>query len=181
MPVLKGLDFLRSLHHPPMVIITSAYQEYALESYELNVIDYLLKPFDFNRFLKAFNKALHHQKMQEALQGSNTQQATQTVQDDRIFIKSDKKIHQLHLNQILFLESAGSYVKIYMEAEMFMILERLSHFENLLPSKQFMRVHKSFIVSINKIRTISGNRILIAEHEIPIGQTYKLNLKKLLM
>lgn len=177
MPVLKGLDFLRTLRNPPMVIITSAYQEYALEGYELQVIDYLLKPFDFGRFLAAVNKAsAYHKLVNEPPKPINTvQKGTET----RIFIKSEKKVHQIHLSDILFLEGAGSYVKIHVREEVIMTLERLTHFEKELPHPDFIRVHKSFIVATDKIKTIEGNRIFVGNTEIPIGQMYKQNVKML--
>lgn len=177
MPVLKGLDFLRTLRNPPMVIITSAYQEYALEGYELQVIDYLLKPFDFGRFLAAVNKAsAYHKLVNDSPKPTNS---IQKASDSRIFIKSEKKIHQIQLSDILFLEGAGSYVKIHLLGEVIMTLERLTHFEKELPHPDFIRVHKSFIVATDKIKTIEGNRIFVKDTEIPIGQMYKQNVKKL--
>lgn len=195
MPVLKGLDFLRTLRNPPMVIITSAHHEYALEGYELDVIDYLLKPFGFERFLKAVNKAGELKKLKASqnhapmvADTSSTPVAPTTPaisshapsSTGRIFVKSDKKTHQINLSDILFLESAGSYVKIHLEDEMIMVLDRLGNFENTLPKADFVRVHKSYIVAIPKIKTIEGNRIYIAGTPIPVGQVYKVNLKRLL-
>lgn len=179
MPVLKGLDFLRTLRNPPMVIITSAYQEYALEGYELQVVDYLLKPFDFGRFLQAINKASAYQKL---LLESTKPSDTLTSHEGKrsLFIKSDKKIHQVQLSDILYLEGAGSYVKIHVSGEVIMTLERLTHFEKELPSPDFIRVHKSFIVAAAQIKTIEGNRLFIGVQEIPIGQMYKGNVKGLL-
>ena len=178
MPVLKGLDFLRALRNPPMVIITSAHQEYALDGYELNVLDYLLKPFSFERFLKAVNKAAHLQHLETPPPASPiSTPAPETPA--RIFVKSDKKTHQIHLADIRYLESAGSYVKIHLQDETLLVLDRLSHFESTLPA-DFVRVHKSFIVAIPKINTIEGNRIFIGDQAIPIGQVYKLNLQRAL-
>lgn len=179
MPVLKGLDFLRALHNPPMVIITSAHQEYALDGYELNVVDYLLKPFSFERFLKAVNKASHLQQL--ATPAPETRPPSPTPESAaRIFVKSDKKTHQVHLADIRYLESAGSYVKIHLEKETLLVLDRLGNFESSLPGSDFVRVHKSFIISIPKIKTIEGNRIFIGDQAIPIGQVYKLNLQRAL-
>ena len=182
MPVLKGLDFLRTMQHPPMVIITSAYQEYALESYELEVMDYLLKPFSFERFLKAVNKAQHQQKLVQATAQSKDAVPVSVPSDDRIFVKSEKKMHQIRLRDIQFLEGAGSYVKIHLshpsKEEMIMTLDRLTNFEKSLPPEDFVRVHKSFVVATAHIETIEGNRIVIGNHVISIGQVYKLNLSK---
>lgn len=185
MPKLKGLDFLRTLKNPPLVIITTAYQEYAMEGYELNVIDYLLKPFSFERFLKAVQKAQDHKKLLDLSDAGNPkpqpiQTTTQETTIERIFIKGDKKIHQIQLDAILYLESLGSYVKIHLETETITTLDRLANFEKTLPANQFLRVHKSFIIAIKKIQTIEGNRLKISETTIPIGNVYKHNLTKII-
>ena len=184
MPKLKGLDFLRTLKNPPLVIVTTAYQEYAMEGYELNIIDYLLKPFSFERFLKAINKAQEQKKMREAAQKkltaiqSPSPNKMATIDSDTIFVKGDKKLHQIPLNSILFLESLGSYVKIHLENETITSLDRLTNFENSLPKTQFIRVHRSYIVALKKIQTIEGNRLKIGETHIPISGVYKHNLDR---
>jgi DNA-binding LytR/AlgR family response regulator len=181
MPKLKGLDFLRTLRNPPLVIITTAYQEYAMEGYELNVIDYLLKPFSFERFLKAVQKAQEHKKLIALSKTATvTSSPTETTSTERFFVKGDKKIHQILLEEILYLESLGSYVKIHLETETITTLDRLANFEKTLPSDQFLRIHKSFIVSVKKIQTIEGNRLKISETTIPIGNVYKHNLTKII-
>ncbi|WP_420574423.1 LytR/AlgR family response regulator transcription factor [Kordia sp.] len=185
MPKLKGLDFLRTLQNPPLVIITTAYQEYAMEGYELNVIDYLLKPFSFERFLKAIQKAQDHKKLLDLSEigtskPPSTKAKTQETSIERIFVKGDKKIHQVQLDDILYLESLGSYVKIHLENEMITTLDRLTNFEKTLPPTQFLRIHKSFIIAVKKIQTIEGNRLKIAETSIPIGNVYKHNLTKII-
>jgi DNA-binding LytR/AlgR family response regulator len=185
MPKLKGLDFLRTLQNPPLVIITTAYQEYAMEGYELNVIDYLLKPFSFERFFKAVQKAQDHKNLVALSKTATTnspsvQTTTKTTSTERIFVKGDKKIHQIQLDAIQYLESLGSYVKIHLEDETIMTLDRLANFEKTLPTDQFLRVHKSFIVAISKIQTIEGNRLKIGETTIPIGNVYKQNLTKII-
>ncbi|WP_271784228.1 LytR/AlgR family response regulator transcription factor [Aquimarina algiphila] len=181
MPKLKGLDFLRTLSNPPLIIVTTAYQEYAIEGYELNIIDYLLKPFSFERFLKAIGKARDQKKLIEGAQKGNSNQLTSVTNavintDESIFIKGDKKIHQISLNSILYLESLGSYVKIHLGHETITSLDRLTNFENMLPKKQFLRIHRSYIVALKKIQTIEGNRIKIEGVHIPIGSVYKHNL-----
>lgn len=185
MPKLKGLDFLRTLKNPPLVIVTTAYQEYAMEGYELNVIDYLLKPFSFERFLKAVQKVQDQKKLLDLSEkGSSKPQIIQaTAQEtnvERIFIKGDKKIHQIQLNDVLYLESLGSYVKIHLENETITTLDRLANFEKSLPKNQFLRIHKSFIIAIKKIQTIEGNRLKISQTTIPIGNVYKHNLTKII-
>ncbi len=174
MPKLKGLDFLRMLQNPPAVIITSAYEEYALDGFELSVTDYLLKPFSFERFYKAIHK-IENKPLVPAVSLQNV--ATQT---ETIFIKGDKKHHQIALVSILFIESIGSYCKVLLENETIITHQKISDFEKSLPQTSFMRVHKSYIVAKRHIKIIEGNRLLINETHIPIGQTYKMNIKRLL-
>ncbi|MEE3999069.1 response regulator transcription factor [Tenacibaculum sp. FZY0031] len=175
MPKLKGLDFLKTLSSPPKTIITTAYKEYALEGFELNVIDYLLKPFSFDRLVKAVNKVsdaistktIHKESVQPSI--ANT----------RLFIKGDKKHHQIDLSDLLFIEAYGNYTKLFLADEMIVSHEKISHYETILDKNNFLRVHKSFIVAIDKIKFVEGNRIIIHEHKIPIGQTYKSTVSKL--
>lgn len=175
MPKLTGLDFLKTLSNPPKVIITSAYKEFALEGYELNITDYLLKPFNFNRFVKAINKV-----QESTAQTSKTVQTTESSEDAKIFVKEDKKYHQIKLKDILFIEAYGNYVKLHLTNKMIVSHQTLISFTQSLPEDQFIRVHKSFIISIDKIELIEGNRIHIQEHKIPIGKMYKLNVYKLI-
>lgn len=175
MPKLKGLDFLKTLSSPPKTIITTAYKEYALEGFELNVVDYLLKPFSFDRLVKAVNKVsdtistktIHKESVQPSI--ANT----------RLFIKGDKKHHQIDLSDLLFIEAYGNYTKLFLADEMIVSHEKISHYETILDKNNFLRVHKSFIVAIDKIKFVEGNRIIIHEHKIPIGQTYKSTVSKL--
>ena len=174
MPKLKGFDFLKTLSNPPAVIVTTAYKEYALEGYELNVVDYLLKPFSFERLVKAINKVTAQTK-----NILSTSSAT-TSSNHKLFLKGDKKYHHIDLNDILFIEAYGNYTKVFLHNEMIITHEKISSYEELLPSNQFLRVHKSFIVAIPHIQQIEGNRIRIQKHEIPIGQVYKMNVTKLI-
>ncbi len=175
MPKLKGLDFLKTLSNPPKTIVTTAYKEYALEGFELNVVDYLLKPFSFDRLVKAINKV-------SEIDSSKTiiKEVANTNDKSRFFVKGDKKYHQITLTDLLFIEAYGNYTKLYLKDEMIVSHEKISHYEEFLDKVQFLRVHKSFIVSIDKIKLIEGNRIFIKDHKIPIGQTYKSNINKLL-
>jgi len=172
MPQLKGFDFLKTIHKPPQVIVTTAHKEFALEGYELNITDYLLKPFSFERFLRAINKVVS--------QNSLTRRDSQTKNLKRLFIKGDKKTHQLHMDDVLYIQAYGNYTKIFVKEEMILSHEKISSLESILPGSLFLRVHKSFIVSINKITLIEGNRITIGGNKIPIGLTYKNQLKNLL-
>lgn len=172
MPKLSGFDLLKTMQPLPKVIVTSAHKEFALEGYELNVSDYLLKPFSFERFLKAINKVMSTQQPTTTLPVPEKKRAS-------FFLKGDKKIHQIHEEDILFVEAYGNYTKVFLIEEMIISHEKISSLEELLDQTQFLRVHKSFIVAINKIKLIEGNRIKIEEHLIPIGQTYKHQITKL--
>ena len=174
MPKLKGLDFLKTLSNPPKTIITTAYKEHALEGFELNVVDYLLKPFSFERLVKAVNKVVQNQKAATEIKGISISETSQ-----RFFLKGDKKYHQIDTDAILFIEAYGNYTKIFLRDEMIISHEKISVFEDLLPQANFLRVHKSFIIAIDKIKLIEGNRIHIVSHKIPIGQTYKSGISRL--
>ncbi|MDP2540733.1 DNA-binding response regulator [Tenacibaculum discolor] len=175
MPKLKGLDFLKTLSNPPKTIITTAYKEYALEGFELNVVDYLLKPFSFDRLVKAVNKVSDTLPTKTIHKESIESNEVNT----RLFIKGDKKHHQIDLNNLLFIEAYGNYTKLFLADEMIVSHEKISHYETMLNENNFLRVHKSFIVAIDKIKFIEGNRIIIHEHKVPIGQTYKSTVGKL--
>ncbi|EWH14715.1 two-component system response regulator, LytR/AlgR family protein [Cellulophaga geojensis KL-A] len=175
MPKLKGLDFLKTLSQPPKTIITTAYKEYALEGYELNVVDYLLKPFSFDRLVKAVNKVSKLQTSKPLIQEVSNSNTNPTS----LFVKGDKKYLQIDLNDLLYIEAYGNYTKLFLKNEMFISHEKISYYETILNEDSFLRVHKSFIVAINKIKFIEGNRILINEHKIPIGQTYKSIVNRL--
>lgn len=173
MPKLKGLDFLKTLSNPPATIITTAYKEHALEGFELNVVDYILKPFSFDRLVKAVNKVSETQFSKTVSKEITSETST------RFFIKGDKKHHQIDLKDLLFIEAYGNYTKLFLKGEMIISHEKISHYHSILKEDNFLRVHKSFIVAIDKIKFIEGNSILINEYRIPIGQTYKSNVNKL--
>ena len=175
MPKLRGLDFLKTITNPPKTIVTTAYKEHALEGFELNVVDYILKPFSFDRLVKAINKVSESQTAKTIIKEVSSSEDSST----RFFVKGDKKHHQIDLNDLLYIEAYGNYTKLFLKDEMIVSHEKISHYEDLLNASNFLRVHKSFIVSINKIKFIEGNRILINEHKIPIGQTYKSRINKL--
>jgi len=176
MPKLKGFEFLKTLASPPKVIVTTAYKEFALEGYELNIVDYLLKPFGFERFLKAVNKVI------------GTPQNTQiqnvpknnTENTSSIFLRSNKKYIQVTLDTIQYIEAAGNYTKIVTTNNTVTIREKISSVLLSLPENDFLQVHKSFAVTKKYINSIEGNRIFIGDHSIPIGKMYKMNIDKLL-
>ncbi|TDD77294.1 LytR/AlgR family response regulator transcription factor [Flavobacterium caseinilyticum] len=174
MPKLSGFDFLKTLPNSPKIIVTTAYKEFALEGYELNVSDYLLKPFSFDRFLKAINKTFdsaQNKKSSVALPPNETEPNINSF-----FLRGDKKHYQIHFEDLLFIEAYGHYTKVYVKNEMIVSPQKISDLEQLLPKFDFIRTHKSFIVAKNKIKQIEGNRILIGGYKVPIGQTYKENI-----
>lgn len=174
MPKLKGFDFLKTLKKPPKVIVTTAYKEFALEGYELNISDYLLKPFGFERFLKAINKTLSSPAIQLSVSSQSN-----TI-SKRIFLRSNKKYTQVEIDTILFIEASGNYTKVITILETIIIREKISTVLELLPKEDFLQVHKSFAVAPKHIKSIEGNRIFIADHIIPIGKFFKTNVVQLL-
>lgn len=179
MPKLSGFDFLRTLSNPPKVIVTTAYKEFALDGYELDIADYLLKPFSFERLLKAVNKAIGDNAQSSSNSANNETLNSSQAANQRFFVKGDKKYHQVNSADILFIEAYGNYTKLYLLEEMIISHEKISYYEATLNDQNFMRVHKSFIVALDKIKLIEGNRIFIKDHQVPIGQTYKNMVSKL--
>lgn len=175
MPKLKGFDFLKTLTSSPKVIITTAYSEFALESYELNVIDYLLKPFSFERFLKAINKTFTTE-----LKANTVSLDIEKSNTNSIFLRSNKKHVQIFISSILYIEASGNYTKVITKENTVSVREKVSDIIELLPQSNFIQVHKSFAVAIKQINSIEGNRIIIHNYTIPIGKLYKMNVNKLL-
>lgn len=174
MPKLKGFEFLRTLPFPPKVIVTTAYKEHALEGYELNIADYLLKPFSFERFLKAINKALtSNNKTPAALAGSGSPTT------ERVFLRSNKKYIQLAVSEIQYLEAAGNYTKVISTNENIIVRGKISDVLASLTTDDFIQVHKSFAVAVQHIKSVEGNRIEIGDQYIPIGKMYKMKVLRL--
>ncbi|MFK7811943.1 MAG: LytR/AlgR family response regulator transcription factor, partial [Maribacter sp.] len=171
MPKLKGFDFLKTLSNPPKVIVTTAYQEHALEGYELNIVDYLLKPFGFERFLKAVNKAVGSSPKSQAV--SFTEIDTSSV---TIFLRENKKYVQVALDSILYIEAAGNYTKVISKNETITVREKFSELLSSLESQELVQVHKSFAVAPKHIKSVEGNRIFVGESIVPIGKVYKMNV-----
>ncbi|WP_026232313.1 LytR/AlgR family response regulator transcription factor [Neolewinella persica] len=176
MPKLRGFDFLKTLTHPPKVIVTTAYREFALEGFELNVVDYLLKPFGFDRFLKAMNKVISPTKTERRTDLA----ATTRPASDRIFLRGDKKYVQVAVDDILLLEAAGNYTKVITTDATIVTRDKISNLLSFLPPDDFLQVHKSFAVAIPHIISIEGNRISISTHLVPIGKMYKAEVNQLL-
>lgn len=168
MPKLKGFDFIKALSNVPNVIVTTAYGEYAIEGYELNVVDYLLKPFSFERFIKAVNKL---EKKEDGVR------QVKKIDVETLFLRTNKKYLQVKFNDILFVEALGNYCKVVCVEGTYNIREKISEFRKLLDEETFLQVHKSFVIAKKHVKEIEGNRIKIRDYVIPIGKTYKLNIQ----
>ncbi|NRB47904.1 MAG: response regulator transcription factor [Saprospiraceae bacterium] len=179
MPKLKGLEFLRLLDDKPMVIITSAYEKYALESFDLEVIDYLLKPYRFDRFLKAVRRAFDQQQL-KANQAETTI-ARDASSPQQLFIKSDKRFIQIQIEDIYYLESHGNYVKVWQKHGFHLTPKTLQSFEDILPSPTFFRIHKSTIVNRHYIDYLEGNQIKMQNGTmLTIGRNHRQRVKQLI-
>jgi DNA-binding LytR/AlgR family response regulator len=178
MPQLSGLEFLRSLKHPPLVIITTAYAEFALQGFELDVVDYLMKPFGMERFLKAIQKT--RDIMTSRTIPQTDKEVVERKEDQFLFVKSSKKTYRISLNDILYIEALGDYVKIYTNERMIISYQSMKNLETLLSGRNFPRIHKSFIVSLSKIDLIEGNQVKIKDRYIPIGSNFKTEFEKLI-
>jgi len=164
MPEITGLEFLRSLKNPPVVIFTTAYSEYAVDGFDLDAVDYLLKPISFDRFLKATNKAIN------ALVESTRKEQ---VNSDHIFVKADKKMVKIMLKDILYIEGLKDYVMIFTSEKRTITLQTMKNLEQWLPKSMFIRIHRSFIISIEKVQSVVGNSVDIAGKLLPIGKNYR--------
>ena len=164
MPQLTGIDMLRAVKNPPQVILTTAFSTYALDAFDLDVVDYLLKPFSFERFARAVAKARKVQTKGEEKQAL----------PKYLFFKADKKLHKVVLEEIILVEALSNYLKIYTLRETLVVRETISKMKTLLPKQDFVRVHKSFIVAIAHIDYIEGNLIFLTyKYQAPIGESYK--------
>ena len=181
MPEMIGTDFLKSLSHKPMVIFTTAYAEYALESYELNVVDYLSKPFPFERFLKAVNKASDLSKFKSNIERTSIISSEDTATEKNyILVKSEHKVHRIYYDDIQYIQSMREYVAYYTPKGRILSLGSLKKLEVDLPQSQFLRIHKSYIISKAKASTLEGNMVHIGKEKIPIGASYREEVLKLL-
>ncbi|GJM31246.1 MAG: DNA-binding response regulator [Saprospiraceae bacterium] len=168
LPKLKGLDFLRTLSNAPQVILTTAYYQYALESYELAVVDYLLKPIEFSRFLKAVNKLKRN--IPSPVQTS----APTTTARAFHFFNVNKKQVKVYLDEVLFVESLKEYVRIYTLQNQLVTQYQIGALEQILPPPAFLRIHRSFLVAVDKIEAFSATEISVGGQDLPIGKTYKV-------
>lgn len=171
MPELNGLDFVKSLDNPPMVVFTTAYSEYAIEGFHLNAVDYLLKPFGCDDMKRAAEKIKKRYDAQRTLQ-----EVSLIDEDDAIFLKTEYKIVRINIGHIHYVEAMSEYLRIYIEGNPrpIIVLLSMKKMEERLPSRYFMRVHRSYIINLKKIREVSKNRILLGDEvEIPIGDSYR--------
>jgi len=166
MPDLTGFELLQTLHPKPLVIVISAYPEYAMEGYKWDVVDYLLKPVPFERFVQAVNKV-------KGRQTSLTE--SQQKQEDHFYVRGEHKMIKIRLKDLVYLESFREYTHLHLKDEKHIVRKSLVAFEKLLDQEEFMRVHRSFIVSLEQVDLVYGNIIRIGEQEIPIGKNYKSN------
>jgi DNA-binding LytR/AlgR family response regulator len=175
MPKLKGFEFLKTLQSPPRVIVTTAYQEFALEGYAFNIVDYLLKPFSFERFVKAVNKAISTTAPAKA---TNIAQAGKN--SAAIFLRSENRYIQVNIADILILEAAGNFVKVITGKETILVRDTFSVLLNSMPAEDFLQVHRSFAVAPRHIKIIEGNQMWIGDYIVPIGKMYKTYINNLL-
>jgi DNA-binding LytR/AlgR family response regulator len=170
MPEITGLDFLKTISNPPYVIITTAYREYAVDGYDLDVVDFLLKPISFERFLKAINRFCSRVKPGIA----NTPEISREVNEKRfIHIQDGKNIFKLLFDDLLYFEGYGEYVKVITTGKTYIVRESLTDFENRLAADSFLRIHKSYIVNLQKVKGFSTIHVLLNDNELPIGRIYR--------
>lgn len=175
MPKLSGISFVRTLQHPPKVIFTTAYKEYALDAFELDAVDYLLKPISLERFLRSVNKLTH-----VALKGDAEVPETKEGQDGFMYFRADRKMVKLFYQEILYIESIKDYIKIVREGNPpLLVKQSITSTEEMLPSNLFVRVHRSFIVSVKRVTAFTNNDVEIDRIEIPIGRLYRDQLLRL--
>ena len=173
MPEVSGIQMLSSLVDPPLVVFTTAYPEYAIEGFNLDAVDYLLKPFGFERFMKAVNKV--YNRISE-LQGIKNK----SEETDFIMIRADKRDYKINLSDIQFIQAKGDYLKITSSERSYLTHETMQNMIQLLPDHRFLRIHKSFIISIDRIKYIEGNQVFIENESLPVGKVYREDLMKTL-
>jgi DNA-binding LytR/AlgR family response regulator len=176
MPILDGISYAKTLINKPQIIFTTAYKEFAADAFDLAACDYLLKPFSFDRFIIAIDKALV--KLKAASPGSHKTNVRDRKKEEFLFIKADSKIYKVHFDEVLYAEAQGNYTKIVTIHTSLMPKMAFTSFEESLPQTLFLRTHRSFIINKSKIDHIEGNRIFIMNAEIPIGSNYREQLLK---
>jgi len=173
LPGMTGLNFLRSLTNPPLVVFTTAYPEYALESYEFNVIDYLLKPVSYERFSKTVDKIMDGKIFKTPVK------ETKSLSQEHIFIKSNSKFFRVGFQDIIYIQGMKDYLKIHTPEHIIITHQTMTEMENILPADRFIRIHKSYIVAFPRIRAVFGNSVEMEKDLLPIGPNYKERLMSL--
>ncbi len=181
MPQLTGIDFLKTLTDPPLIIFTTAYPNYAIEGFELNALDYLLKPISLDRFMKSINKAIDQVNLTKSQEDNGTAGSGNT---DYIFVKADKKLVKVNYDDIIYIEGLKDYVIIRMDNNRVITLQTMKSLEEKLPSKLYKRIHRSYIINVNKINAVVGNMVEVEEKgqtkHLPIGKNYRDDLLKII-
>lgn len=178
MPKMNGLEFVKTLEKPPYIIITTAYREFAVESYELNVMDYLVKPISLERFMKALQKVSHIFSLKKGADLYKKSNTVETSQDSYIFVKVNKKMVKINFDDILYVESLKDYVSIKTVSKDYVTHYNLLAITTLLPENLFLRIHRSYTIALNKVEAIDGNRIQIKDKMLPIGRNYVKDVKE---
>ncbi|MDX2001417.1 MAG: LytTR family DNA-binding domain-containing protein [Chitinophagales bacterium] len=174
MPEITGLEMVKSLKNPPAIIFTTAYPNYAVQGFEMDAMDYLVKPISFDRFVKGVNKAIHYLEMDQ----KESQQAIE--EEAYIFVKADKKIVKIMLDDILYIEGLKDYIMIFTHDQRIITLQTMKNLEERLPSNKFMRIHRSFIISLDKLKSVVGNLVEIGNKQIPLGKNYRDDFMKII-
>ncbi len=177
MPELLGTEFVESLRNPPKIIFTTAYKEYALDGFELDAVDYLLKPVRFERFLKALNKAFPRKAEEENY--SNVSATDKKNNADFIYLRVDRKLVKIILADIFYIESARDYVKVVLSDKYYITRQTISSIEAMLSGNEFVRIHRSFIIAVGKIKSFNSDAVEIGDKELPIGKFYKNSFVKM--
>ena len=181
MPQLLGTNFIRTLKNPPKVIFTTAYRKYAVEGFELDAVDYLLKPISFERFLKAVNKVLQlNISSAQAMPTSATKEKQNGESNSFLYFRAERKMVKVFFRDILYVEGLKDYIRIVTDNKTIVTKYVLSTLEEMLPANEFLRIHKSYIVAVYKIDSYNADTIHIAKHELPIGRLYKFDVNRVL-
>jgi len=175
MSEMNGLDFIKNAKIKSNVVITTAYREYAVESYDLDVLDYLVKPIPFNRFLKAINKITQRVHEKSFIKNKNS------ITDPHIFLRVDKKLVKIKFKDILYIESLKDYIKIFTSVGNYMVHKSLTSITEELPKRKFIRIHRSYTIAIDKVISVEGNLIELKSKKIPIGRKYVSQAKKIIL
>jgi DNA-binding LytR/AlgR family response regulator len=179
MPQILGTDFVRTLANPPKIIFTTAYRKYAVEGFDLNAVDYLLKPIPFERFLKAVNKIMNVSVQQNNLTEVVNKHEKETA-DSFIHFRADRKILKVALDDILYIESLKDYIRVVTRSKTFLTKHSISSLEENLPAAAFIRIHRSYIIAINKIDFFTNELVAIGKLELPISRMYRHEVEKVL-